>query len=98
MPVKFGISFNRPTLNQAGALVNVYTDGRVSLNHGGTEMGQGMFTKAAQVVAEVFQIDIVKMFGWMSVRNSTPVPQTRSAWQRADFSGYRDKEQPGRER
>jgi xanthine dehydrogenase large subunit len=58
MPIKFGISFNRPTLNQAGALVNVYTDGSVVLNHGGTEMGQGLYTKVAQVVAEAFQIDL----------------------------------------
>ena len=58
MPVKFGISFNRPALNQAGALVHVYTDGSVSLNHGGTEMGQGLFIKVAQVVAEAFQIDV----------------------------------------
>jgi xanthine dehydrogenase large subunit len=58
MPIKFGISFNRPTLNQAGALVNVYTDGSVVLNHGGTEMGQGLFVKVAQVVAEAFQIDL----------------------------------------
>ena len=54
MPVKFGISFNRAALNQAGALVHVYTDGSVVLNHGGTEMGQGLFIKVAQVVAEVF--------------------------------------------
>jgi xanthine dehydrogenase large subunit len=58
MPVKFGISFNRPALNQAGALVHVYTDGSVLLNHGGTEMGQGLFVKVAQVVAETFQIDL----------------------------------------
>ena len=58
MPVKFGVSFNTPHLNQAGALVHVYTDGSVHLNHGGTEMGQGLFTKVAQVVATVFQIDI----------------------------------------
>ena len=58
MPIKFGISFNMPALNQAGALVHVYTDGSVHLNHGGTEMGQGLFTKVAQVVATVFQIDI----------------------------------------
>jgi xanthine dehydrogenase large subunit len=58
MPVKFGISFNRPALNQAGALVHVYTDGSVVLNHGGTEMGQGLFIKVAQVVAETFAIDI----------------------------------------
>ena len=58
MPVKFGISFNAPMLNQAGALVHVYTDGSVHLNHGGTEMGQGLFVKVAQVVSSVFQIDI----------------------------------------
>ncbi len=57
-PVKFGISFTTTHLNQAGALVHVYTDGSVMLNHGGTEMGQGLFTKVAQVVAEEFQIDI----------------------------------------
>ncbi len=58
MPIKFGISFNLPSLNQAGALVHVYTDGSVHLNHGGTEMGQGLFVKIAQVVAEGFQIDM----------------------------------------
>jgi xanthine dehydrogenase large subunit len=58
MPIKFGISFNRPALNQAGALVHVYTDGSVVLNHGGTEMGQGLFVKVAQVVAETFAIDL----------------------------------------
>ncbi|WP_397535187.1 xanthine dehydrogenase molybdopterin binding subunit [Roseateles sp.] len=51
-PVKFGISFNVVHLNQAGALVHVYTDGSVLVNHGGTEMGQGLNTKVAQVVAQ----------------------------------------------
>jgi xanthine dehydrogenase large subunit len=50
-PLKFGISFNLVHLNQAGALVHVYTDGSVLVNHGGTEMGQGLNTKVAQVVA-----------------------------------------------
>ena len=50
-PLKFGISFNVTHLNQAGALVHVYTDGSVLVNHGGTEMGQGLNTKVAQVVA-----------------------------------------------
>ena len=57
-PVKFGISFTVKHLNQAGALIHVYTDGSIHLNHGGTEMGQGLFTKVAQVVAEVFGVDI----------------------------------------
>ncbi len=58
MPIKFGVSFNVPSLNQAGALVHVYTDGSVHLNHGGTEMGQGLYVKVAQVVSEVFRIDL----------------------------------------
>ena len=55
-PVKFGISFNKLMLNQAGALVNVYSDGSVYLNHGGTEMGQGLFTKVRKIVADTFGI------------------------------------------
>lgn len=74
MPVKFGISFNRPALNQAGALVHVYTDGSVLLNHGGTEMGQGLFIKIAQVVAEIFQIDIDKIR--VSATSTAKVPNT----------------------
>jgi xanthine dehydrogenase large subunit len=57
-PVKFGISFTVQHLNQAGALVHVYTDGTIHLSHGGTEMGQGLNTKVAQIVAEVFQVDV----------------------------------------
>ncbi|MHB1668373.1 xanthine dehydrogenase molybdopterin binding subunit [Thiomonas sp.] len=56
-PVKFGISFNVPHLNQAGALVHVYADGSVLVNHGGTEMGQGLNTKVAQVVAQELGVD-----------------------------------------
>ena len=57
-PVKFGISFTLTHLNQAGALVHVYQDGSIHMNHGGTEMGQGLNTKVAQVVADAFQVDI----------------------------------------
>ncbi len=57
-PVKFGISFTATHFNQAGALIHIYADGTVQLNHGGTEMGQGLFTKVAQVVAQELQIDI----------------------------------------
>ncbi|WP_353194070.1 xanthine dehydrogenase molybdopterin binding subunit [Pusillimonas noertemannii] len=58
VPVKFGISFTATHLNQAGALVHVYTDGSILVNHGGTEMGQGLNTKVAQIVAEEFGVDI----------------------------------------
>ena len=57
-PVKFGISFTLTHLNQAGALVHVYQDGSVHLNHGGTEMGQGLFQKVAQVAASRFGIPL----------------------------------------
>ena len=57
-PVQFGISFTLIHLNQAGALVHVYSDGSIQLNHGGTEMGQGLFTKVAQVVAEEFGVPL----------------------------------------
>jgi xanthine dehydrogenase large subunit len=61
MPVQFGISFTLPHLNQAGALLNVYQDGSILLNHGGTEMGQGLFVKVAQVVAEEFGVPLAKV-------------------------------------
>ena len=57
-PVKFGISFTLTHLNQAGALVHVYNDGSIHLNHGGTEMGQGLFQKIAQVAASRFGVDV----------------------------------------
>jgi CO/xanthine dehydrogenase Mo-binding subunit len=57
-PVKFGISFTLTHLNQAGALVHVYQDGSIHMNHGGTEMGQGLFQKVAQVAADRFGVGI----------------------------------------
>jgi len=73
-PVKFGISFTLTHLNQAGALVHVYTDGSVHLNHGGTEMGQGLFQKVAQVAADRFGIptDMVKI----TATDTAKVPNT----------------------
>ncbi|NRA25205.1 MAG: xanthine dehydrogenase molybdopterin binding subunit, partial [Oleispira sp.] len=73
-PVKFGISFTVQFLNQAGALVHVYTDGSIHLNHGGTEMGQGLFLKVAQVVAEEFQVDLDTI--QVSATNTEKVPNT----------------------
>ncbi|MWV17848.1 xanthine dehydrogenase molybdopterin binding subunit [Pseudomonas sp. L-22-4S-12] len=73
-PVKFGISFTASFLNQAGALIHVYSDGSIHLNHGGTEMGQGLNTKVAQVVAEVFQVDIGRI--QITASNTDKVPNT----------------------
>lgn len=73
-PVKFGISFTTTFLNQAGALVHVYTDGSVHLNHGGTEMGQGLFVKVAQVVADEFGIDLDRVK--ITATTTAKVPNT----------------------
>jgi len=73
-PVKFGISFTTAFLNQAGALMHIYADGSVYLNHGGTEMGQGLFTKVAQIVAEEFQIDLSRIR--VSATDTAKVPNT----------------------
>jgi xanthine dehydrogenase large subunit len=73
-PVKFGISFTLTHLNQAGALVHVYQDGSVHLNHGGTEMGQGLYIKIAQVVAEEFGIAMERVR--ITATTTAKVPNT----------------------
>lgn len=87
MPVKFGISFNKSALNQAGALVHVYTDGSVVLNHGGTEMGQGLFVKIAQVVAETFQIDIDNIRVSATTTGKVPNTSATAASSGSDLNG-----------
>ncbi|WP_149141109.1 xanthine dehydrogenase molybdopterin binding subunit [Gemmobacter caeruleus] len=73
-PVKFGISFTLTWLNQAGALVHVYQDGSIRLNHGGTEMGQGLFLKVAQVAASVFGVDVAAVK--ITATDTAKVPNT----------------------
>ena len=87
VPVKFGISFTASFLNQAGALIHIYTDGSIHLNHGGTEMGQGLNVKVAQVVAEVFQVDIDRV--QITATNTDKVPNTSptAASSGADLNG-----------
>ncbi len=86
-PVKFGISFTSSFLNQAGALLLIYTDGTAQLNHGGTEMGQGLNTKVAQVVAEVLQIPVEQI--QVTATNTGKVPNTSptAASSGADLNG-----------
>jgi len=73
-PVKFGISFTTSFLNQAGALVNIYKDGSVLVNHGGTEMGQGLNTKIMQIAAAELGVSLNKII--TSPTNTSKVPNT----------------------
>ena len=73
-PVKFGISFTVSHLNQAGALVHIYSDGSIHLNHGGTEMGQGLMIKIVQIVAEEFKVNPERIV--VSATRTDKVPNT----------------------
>ena len=73
-PVKFGVSFTATWMNQAGALVHVYRDGSIHLNHGGTEMGQGLFIKVASVVADCFQVGLDRV--QITATSTGKVPNT----------------------
>ncbi|MGY6710118.1 MAG: xanthine dehydrogenase molybdopterin binding subunit [Rhizobiaceae bacterium] len=86
-PVKFGISFTATHFNQAGALVHVYTDGSVHLNHGGTEMGQGLYVKVAQVVAEEFQIDASNVKITATTTGKVPNTSATAASSGTDLNG-----------
>ncbi|HEV8255596.1 MAG TPA: xanthine dehydrogenase molybdopterin binding subunit [Casimicrobiaceae bacterium] len=86
-PVKFGISFTATHLNQAGCLLHVYTDGTLMLNHGGTEMGQGLFVKVAQVVAEELQVDIDRIRITASDTSKVPNASATAASSGADING-----------
>jgi xanthine dehydrogenase large subunit len=86
-PVKFGISFTATHLNQAGALVHVYKDGSVHLNHGGTEMGQGLFIKVAQVVADELGVGIDRIRLNASDTSKVPNASATAASSGSDMNG-----------
>jgi xanthine dehydrogenase large subunit len=86
-PVKFGISFTATVFNQAGALVLVYTDGSVKLNHGGTEMGQGLNTKVAQIVADEFGIDFDRVKITPTTTGKVPNTSATAASSGTDLNG-----------
>ena len=86
-PVKFGISFTLTAYNQAGALVHIYRDGSIHLNHGGTEMGQGLYTKVAQVVAEAFQVDIDRVRITATSTGKVPNTSATAASSGSDING-----------
>ena len=86
-PVKFGISFNVVQYNQAGALVQVYTDGSVLVNHGGTEMGQGLNTKVAQIVAHELGISLRNVRATAADTSKVPNTSATAASTGADLNG-----------
>jgi xanthine dehydrogenase large subunit len=86
-PVKFGISFTATWYNQAGALVHVYTDGTVALNHGGTEMGQGLYIKVAQVVAQAFGIGLDQIKITATTTGKVPNTSATAASSGSDLNG-----------
>jgi len=86
-PVKFGISFTATLFNQAGALVHVYTDGSVQVNHGGTEMGQGLNTKVAQIVADELGIAFERVLATASDTSKIPNASATAASAGTDLNG-----------
>ena len=86
-PVKFGISFTATLFNQAGALVHVYTDGSVQVNHGGTEMGQGLHTKVAQIVADELGVPFDQVVMTASDTAKVPNASATAASSGTDLNG-----------
>ena len=86
-PVKFGISFTATLFNQAGALVHVYTDGSVQVNHGGTEMGQGLHTKIAQIVADELGVPFERVLCTASDTSKVPNASATAASAGTDLNG-----------
>ena len=86
-PVKFGISFNLTAFNQAGALVHVYKDGSVLINHGGTEMGQGLHTKMLQVAATSLGVPLEKVRLAPTRTDKVPNTSATAASSGADLNG-----------
>ena len=86
-PVKFGISFTATWYNQAGALVHIYRDGSLHLNHGGTEMGQGLNTKVAQVLADAFSVPLDRIQITTTATDKVPNTSATAASSGSDLNG-----------
>jgi xanthine dehydrogenase large subunit len=91
-PVKFGISFTAKHLNQAGALLQIYTDGSLLINHGGTEMGQGLFTKIQQIVASAFGVSINRVMVSSTRTDKVPNTSPTAASSGTDLNGMAAKD------
>lgn len=86
-PVKFGISFNKTEYNQAGALVHIYTDGSIQLNHGGTEMGQGLHSKMLAVASRVLGVSATKIQIMVTSTDKVPNTSATAASSGSDLNG-----------
>ena len=86
-PLKYGVGFSAAFLNQAGALIHIYQDGSIQLNHGGTEMGQGLYVKVAQIVAEELQVDIDRIRITGAVTDKVPNATATAASSGTDMNG-----------
>jgi xanthine dehydrogenase large subunit len=86
-PVKFGISFNKTQYNQAGALILIYTDGSIQLNHGGTEMGQGLHIKMLQVAAKALGVKIDRFRMMPTSTDKVPNTSATAASSGSDLNG-----------
>ncbi|MEO3431816.1 xanthine dehydrogenase molybdopterin binding subunit [Inquilinus sp. CAU 1745] len=87
-PVKFGISFTVTHLNQAGALIHLYQDGSIQLNHGGTEMGQGVYIKVAQIVADAFSVPLESVRITATTTGKVPNTSPTAASSGTDLNGF----------
>ncbi len=86
-PVKFGISFNKTEYNQAGALVHIYTDGSIQLNHGGTEMGQGLHSKMLAVASRVLGVSVARIQVMVTSTDKVPNTSATAASSGSDLNG-----------
>jgi xanthine dehydrogenase large subunit len=87
VPVKFGISFTATWYNQAGALVHIYRDGSIHLSHGGTEMGQGLHIKVAQILADAFGVDLRRVKVYATTTGKVPNSSATAASSGTDLNG-----------
>ena len=86
-PLKYGVGYPIQFMNQAGALIHIYTDGSIHLNHGGTEMGQGILTKISQIVAEELQVDVNNIFSSSMRTDKVPNAMPSSGSFTTDLNG-----------
>eukprot|EP00794_Sanderia_malayensis_P018330 gene18330-biopygen12273 len=87
VPTSYGIAYTEAFLNQAGALINVYTDGSVLLSHGGVEMGQGLYTKTIQIVSETLKVDVSKIHVLETATDKVPNTSATAASSSSDLNG-----------